>query len=67
VSRPAGQGNRKPGVHTLNASKEGPSSAIQMMDRIYKAAKARKAAEYQRYNDLCSDVTITKIDRSKSN
>lgn len=61
MSRPAGSSNRKPSVHTLNSSKPGASSAITMMDKIYKANKERKAAEDERYNQLCSKVTVTKI------
>lgn len=61
MSRPAGVGNRKASVHLLNENKEGPNPAIKMMDAIYKAEKARRAAEDQRYNSLCSQVTITKI------
>lgn len=61
MSRPAGVANRKPAVHSLNENKEGPNPAIQMMDKIYKAEKARREAEDQRYKQLCSQVTITKI------
>lgn len=61
MSRPAGVGNRKASVYLLNENKEGPNPAIQMMDKIYKAEKARREAEDQRYNQLCSQVTITKI------